>query len=213
MNMIRTYIEYTPEDFDKVVFLDIETPNPYQRSICKISTITADRDGNSIDEFSSVIDPEDDLWTNFSRIHDVYPEDIEDAPTFGQIWHEHLKDIFSGARLVVRNVNFSMRVLAKSFEVYGISVGPMRVAQAVDADYEKKLWLDAWEQNQDDADLYFGWDDPKDVADVECFRRSYVSEWKLGYHDPRVDSTWDWKMYDFSKCSQMYWSEIRGCWR
>lgn len=63
------------------VALDVETANPDMASICQIG-LARYRDGNLVDEWSSLVNPEDYFdFTNIS-IHGITASDVANSPTF-----------------------------------------------------------------------------------------------------------------------------------
>ena len=66
------------------VALDVETANADMASICQIG-IAKFNDGQLIDEWCSLINPEDYFAGINIDIHGITEEDVKDAPTFPEI--------------------------------------------------------------------------------------------------------------------------------
>lgn len=66
------------------VALDVETANPDLASICQVG-IARFHDGKVVEEFSTVVDPEDYFASMNVSIHGITPDDVLGAPTYSQI--------------------------------------------------------------------------------------------------------------------------------
>lgn len=66
------------------VAIDVETANADMASICQIG-IAKYSDGRLVDEWESLIDPEDSFDFMNISIHGIYPEMVEGAPTLPQV--------------------------------------------------------------------------------------------------------------------------------
>ena len=66
------------------VALDVETANADLASICQIGTATFQQ-GKIIDEFSTLIDPEDYFDPMNVYIHGITEDDVRNAPSYAQI--------------------------------------------------------------------------------------------------------------------------------
>ena len=196
---------------DKLVFLHIDTPNPHNDSICYIEVLSTDRTGNATEEFASLINPECEFRAGFSKYHGIYPEDVVDAYTLDEAWKDHLRDIFDGARIIVRNPTFSMHTFAKALAKYGIVPEPMRVRRAPSREYERDRWWFAYEEGK--ADWY---QDPNEVNETERCRHSFFldEECQNSLDCPTEEhDVHHWDCYDFSERKFAHYSWRLGCWK
>jgi DNA polymerase-3 subunit epsilon len=76
------------------VALDVETANADLASICQIGIATFQQ-GRIIDEFSTLIDPEDYFDPMNVYIHGITEDDVRNAPSYAQI-NEHMNAILDG---------------------------------------------------------------------------------------------------------------------
>lgn len=100
----------------KLVSIDFETANRYRTSPCAVGIVVADEDG-IIDEFYSLINPLMDFDYHNILVHGIQQKDVEDAPTFDEIWpllDKHL----SGNLVVAHNASFDMGVLRSTLDRY-----------------------------------------------------------------------------------------------
>lgn len=66
------------------IALDVETANPNFASICQIGAATF-RDGEVVDEFSTLVDPQDYFHFMNISVHGITEDDVKGAPTFSEI--------------------------------------------------------------------------------------------------------------------------------
>jgi len=66
------------------VAIDVETANSELESICQIGLVKY-VDGNLIEEWSSLIDPEDEYEFMNTTIHGISEEDVIDSPTIPEV--------------------------------------------------------------------------------------------------------------------------------
>ncbi len=77
------------------VALDLETANPDLSSICQIGIATF-RDGQVVEEFSTLIDPEDYFSAMNISIHGITEDHVRGAPTYAQIC-DPINNVLSGS--------------------------------------------------------------------------------------------------------------------
>ncbi len=81
--------------------------------------VTAVEDGQIVERFYSLVNPETDFaWFNVS-LTGITPEMTAGAPTFPQLW-TRLEPLLDSGLLVAHNAPFDMGVLAKCLRDYGI---------------------------------------------------------------------------------------------
>ncbi len=111
----------------KIVAIDFETANNQMSSVCSVG-IAVMEDGVVIDHYYSLIKPEENV-SYFSpyniRVHGITAKDVEDAPTFSEIYRE-LTGYFEDAVIVAHNARFHrMGVLREMAEKLGHKVLPL----------------------------------------------------------------------------------------
>lgn len=91
--------------------IDFETANSYRGSACSIGLVKVEN-GIIADRFSYLIKPEPFVFDPFNvSIHGISGEDVQDAPSFSELWPTLLSRI-SGP-LVAHNASFDMSVLRR----------------------------------------------------------------------------------------------------
>lgn len=101
-------------------FIDVETPNWGNDSICAIGIIRVGDDGNQISRRSYFIDPEAHFDSMNIAIHGITPEMVEGAPTFPELWNEFLGEYLTSPIVVAHNATFDLGVIRKTMEHYGL---------------------------------------------------------------------------------------------
>jgi DNA polymerase-3 subunit epsilon len=97
------------------VAIDFETANPNFSSICQVGVVEF-RDGAISESFVSLVNPEDYFSEINVSIHGIYPEDVENAPTFNDIYPS-LVEHLSG-KIVVSHTAFDRSVLRQTIAKY-----------------------------------------------------------------------------------------------
>lgn len=110
-------------DFNRIIAFDVETPNRYGNSICSIG-ITVSEPGREPVSRQYLVNPEADFEYINTRIHGIYPEDVEFSPTFPEIW-QVIGPIMNSGILAAHNAAFDLRVLRGLFARYGIAQQPL----------------------------------------------------------------------------------------
>lgn len=113
-------------DFDKILFLDVETPNGRNDRICSIGLIQTDLDRNVLDRRELLVDPEEEFADRNIDIHGITPLQVKGKPCFSEVWQKQLEPLFTGALLVAHNAIFDLSVLAKDMNAYGIEASPAK---------------------------------------------------------------------------------------
>ena len=67
------------------VAFDFETANPKRNSACSIA-LSVVRNGQIVDEFYSLINPQADFAPTNIRVHGIKLADVINAPTFSELW-------------------------------------------------------------------------------------------------------------------------------
>ena len=85
------------------VAMDFETANGKRYSACSLA-LTIVRDSKIADEFYTLINPQTDFFWRNVQIHGIHEEDVQDAPTFPEVW-QHIKQFYRPAQLVIAHNN------------------------------------------------------------------------------------------------------------
>jgi len=106
----------------RYIAFDVETPNRYNSRMSAIG-ISVIEDGEIVEEFYSLVDPEQPFdWFN-TQLTGISEESVADAPTFPQLW-EKIKPILSSGILAAHNASFDTGVLRRCLCDYGIDWCP-----------------------------------------------------------------------------------------
>jgi len=101
---------------ERYVAFDVETPNAENNRMSSIG-LTVIEDGEIKTSHYALIDPECYFSEFNSALTGIYPEDVEGARTFGEIWDD-LRALIDNSVLVAHNAPFDMSVLAKCLRDY-----------------------------------------------------------------------------------------------
>lgn len=103
-----------------VVFVDIETTGGGYRSsrVLEVAAIRYEN-GEIVDEFTSLINPQERIPGFITGITGITQADIQDAPTFEDI-AEQLKQVLEGAVFVAHNVNFDYSFIKSEYARIGV---------------------------------------------------------------------------------------------
>ncbi len=99
--------------------IDFETANQISSSVCSVGVVIV-RGGEIVDKFYRLIYPRPDFFTYWTtQIHGITMQDVEDAPTFPDVWAQIATKI-EGLPLVAHNSPFDERCLKAVFDEYGM---------------------------------------------------------------------------------------------
>ena len=97
--------------------IDFETANNECSSVCSVGIVIV-RDGEIVDSFYSLIQPEPNYYNYFcTRVHGLCCQDTDDAPVFPRVW-EQIEPLIEGLPLVAHNAKFDQGCLKAVFKVY-----------------------------------------------------------------------------------------------
>jgi len=99
------------------VAIDVETANADMASICQIG-VAKYSDGKLIEEWSSLVDPEDYFDFINIDIHGITEEDVEGKPTFPELVSQ-LASLLNGS-VCVSHTHFDRVSIARAIEKYGL---------------------------------------------------------------------------------------------
>ncbi|CAM4160965.1 exonuclease domain-containing protein [Saccharibacillus endophyticus] len=102
------------------VAIDFETANSKRASVCAVGLVEV-RGGRIVDEYYTLVNPHDDFDYFCIAVHGITPDQVENAPSFAEIWPE-MKRRIEGRVLVAHNASFDMSVLRRSAEEYGLEL-------------------------------------------------------------------------------------------
>lgn len=103
---------------DRYIVFDVETPNSRNNRMSAIG-ITVVENGEIVDEFYSLVNPEQEFDYFNIKLTGITPEMAEEAPTFPEVW-EKIGSIMESGILIAHNAPFDMGVLQKCLDFYGI---------------------------------------------------------------------------------------------
>ncbi len=94
--------------------IDTETTGlkPTTSRVLEVGVVALDRAGVVEWEWSTLLNPQQDVGA--THLHGVAPEDVVDAPTFGQI-SDTLSRLLAGRVLVAHNISFDGSMLREEF--------------------------------------------------------------------------------------------------
>ena len=100
----------------RFVVFDVETPNRYNNRMSAIG-IDVIEDGVIVDEYYSLVNPEQPFDYFNTRLTGISAETVAGAPTFPELWGE-IEPLMSSGLLVAHNAIFDMNVLKKSLYLH-----------------------------------------------------------------------------------------------
>ena len=101
---------------ERYIAFDVETPNGANSRMSAIG-IAAAENGEIVDEFYSLVNPETWFAPFNIRLTGITPEMAEDAPTFEELWPA-VGPLLESGLLVAHNAPFDMGVLARCLRAY-----------------------------------------------------------------------------------------------
>ena len=97
--------------------IDFETANNERSSVCSVGIVVV-RDGEIVDSFYSLIQPEPNYYNYWcTRVHGLTNSDTDEAPVFPYVW-EQIAPLIEGLPLVAHNSRFDESCLRAAFRVY-----------------------------------------------------------------------------------------------
>lgn len=103
------------------VAFDFETASAKRASACSLALVVV-RDNQIVDELYSLINPQTPFNYRNIQIHGIREQDVQDAPTFSELW-PHLAPFFTPDSLVIaHNATFDNSVLKASLTEQAIPV-------------------------------------------------------------------------------------------
>lgn len=105
---------------DKFVFMDLETPNKSQSSICQVGALLVDSQMNILEEFSQLIDPHEAFEKENINVHGITQEQVFGCPSFSEYYLDVLYPLLNDAVFINHNAMFDLRVLNKTICNYDL---------------------------------------------------------------------------------------------
>ena len=102
----------------RFIAFDVETPN-YQNNRMSAIGITVIEDGEIVDDYYSLVDPETHFDYFNTQLTGISEDTVKDAPTFPQVWQE-IEPYMSSGLLIAHNAVFDLGVLKKCLRDYNI---------------------------------------------------------------------------------------------
>ena len=122
------------------VAIDVETANADMASICQVG-LAKFRNGKLVDEWSSLVDPEDYFDSINVNIHGITEEDVRGAPKFPDLL-QNLSNYLSGA-ICVSHTHFDRVSIGRALNKY--SLRPIDVVWLDSARVARRTWQEcAW---------------------------------------------------------------------
>ena len=104
--MRQKYANRIMRDFAAI---DFETANNERTSVCSVGVVIV-RDGEIVDSFYSLIQPEPNYYTYWNtKVHGLTRQDTEEAPVFPEVWKQ-IEPMIEGLPLVASRL---MRVVSR----------------------------------------------------------------------------------------------------
>lgn len=98
--------------------IDFETANSSRTSVCALGIVEV-YNGNLLNKWDYLINPEEDFDGFNIYIHGISPDMVEDKPTFPEIWAD-VKQILANQIVIAHNASFDMSVLRHVLDKYQI---------------------------------------------------------------------------------------------
>lgn len=122
------------------VAIDVETANPDMASICQIG-LAKFKDGKLVEEWSSLVDPEDYFHFINVDIHGITENDVAGAPTFSEVV-ANLSEFLSDS-VCVSHTHFDRVSIGRALEKY--SLNPIDTIWLDSARVARRAWEEcAW---------------------------------------------------------------------
>ena len=97
--------------------IDFETANYDRSSVCSVGVVIV-RDGEIVDKFYSLIQPEPNYYNYWcTQVHGLCRAETDDAPVFPEVWAQ-IEPLIEGLPLVAHNRPFDEGCLRAVFRTY-----------------------------------------------------------------------------------------------
>lgn len=122
--------------------IDAETTglSPKDDRIIELAIIGLDPEGSREWEWCSLINPERDTGSGLvRRIHQIYPTDVEGAPTFSK-FAGLVADMLSGRAIIAHNAQFDVGMLGAEYERLGVRLPTIVQVCTATVAKQRGLW-------------------------------------------------------------------------
>ncbi len=102
------------------VSIDFEVSNFYSRSSACSIGIVKYKNGKLVDEFYTLINPEESFDPYCTEINGITPEMVAGKPTFDKVWKE-IKNFFDKTIIIAHNASFDLSVLRHCLNKFDIT--------------------------------------------------------------------------------------------
>ncbi|GEL07071.1 exonuclease domain-containing protein [Salisediminibacterium halotolerans] len=105
----------------KVAAIDFETANENRNSICAVGIAAVNLFTGEKKDYYSLIKPKGNYFANYnSMIHGITENDVENAPSFDEVWLDILPEI-SDHLIIAHNASFDISCLRKTLDLYNLT--------------------------------------------------------------------------------------------
>lgn len=102
---------------DNFAAIDFETANQCRSSVCSVGIVIV-RDGEIVDSFYSLINPEPNYYSYWNtKVHGLTQVDTDDAPIFPEVWRQ-IEPLIEDLPLVAHNKPFDESCMKAVFRIY-----------------------------------------------------------------------------------------------
>lgn len=105
----------------KYLFIDIETPNRHNDSVCSVAWILRDGQREIRKEYQ-LINPEAPFDPMNISIHGIRPDDVAGSPAFIEYWNNTLGALCDESVLIAHNASFDLSVIAKALSAKDVEI-------------------------------------------------------------------------------------------
>lgn len=131
---LKELLEGAPEHLKPVpprrmVAFDVETPNSRGDRICSAG-LTVIENNRVVRSMEIRVNPETEFDWRCIRVHGIRPCDVEDEPTFPEVW-DGIRDIMEDSVILAHNALFDLGVLKKLLWHYDLGFHPVRYADTL----------------------------------------------------------------------------------
>lgn len=138
----------------KYTVIDFETANSRRNSACALGIVVVE-DGKVIEEKAYLIRPHDMEFAGMNiAIHGIRPKDVENEPTFDELYHNVFKKYLDHQLVIAHNASFDMSVLRACLTLYNIPFPELDYICTVKV--ARKLWPDLHKHSLDVVSDYLG---------------------------------------------------------
>ena len=182
-------------NLNSIVFLDVETPNRFNDSICAIGAYRISSTGAVEHQLYHLVDPECSFTFDNIAIHKITPADVAGCPNFAELWDAELFETLDNALLVAHGVVFDLTALARCLKRYRKKFHKVKFADTREMAHRYLPGLSDYSISGISAEMGFSNPNHHARRDAEnCMRAFYVfaDEYGMNIEDPDI-----WHVFDF----------------